>query len=146
MCYIIHYVISPIYDQRRGFTGALFFHLSRVDKLKRLHSYIFKKIQFTQYKQIVDTNSNKMASLDKSLDDIISSSKRGRKFTPKRGIKKGSLAGGKVGKNLISRKPKPSKPTPKQAERILDASYATKVVVYGLPKDISSDAVKVCNN
>lgn len=84
-----------------------------------------------------------MASLDKSLDDIISSTKRGKKFIPKRPAKKTGLTGGKASKNLISKK-KVTKPTAKQAERLLDASYATKVVVYGLPKDLSSDAVKVC--
>lgn len=82
-----------------------------------------------------------MASLDKSLDDIISS-KKPRKFTK-------SVKTGKAGKpvrnskNLISKKPK-AKVTAEIKQRVLDATYATKVVVYGLPKDIHLDAIRVC--
>lgn len=85
-----------------------------------------------------------MSSLDKSLDDIIKSKKSVRSTKAGRG------ASGKVGKKVGSSKKKPivsfRKPTPSVPRDTapVDMSYATKVVVYGLPKDIKSDAIKVC--
>jgi THO complex subunit 4 len=77
------------------------------------------------------------SALDQSLDEILSSK-------PKRPVqKKKQVAKSKVGKAVI--KPKTQKKTAASAPAaILDASYATKVVVYGLPRDIKQDAIKVC--
>lgn len=80
------------------------------------------------------------ASLDKSLDDIISSNKKTSKV---RATKKTAKVGKKVGsankKAIVSFK----KPAPKAAP-VLDLSYATKVVAQGLPKDIKQDGIRVC--
>ncbi|ODV95817.1 hypothetical protein PACTADRAFT_2125, partial [Pachysolen tannophilus NRRL Y-2460] len=77
------------------------------------------------------------AQLDRSLDEIISSSKQSK---PKRFNKS------KVGKSLNTKRSVVkinNKPTPKAPrQNVIDASYATKVVVYGLPKDIKQDAIK----
>ena len=83
-------------------------------------------------------------SLDKSLDDIISSSRKSIKS--RRATRVGKVA--KSGKSVGSASKKPivsfkkSTPVPKTAQ--VDLSYATKVVVSGLPKDIRADAIKVC--
>lgn len=84
-----------------------------------------------------------MSALDKSLDEILSSK-------PKKQFKKKPAAAGKnkVGK-LVSKKAvnskSPASATPlKKGTGVLDASYATKVVVHGLPRDIKQDAIKVC--
>lgn len=89
-------------------------------------------------------------ALDKSLDDIISSQKKAR--PAKKVVAKKSKPG--ISKNISkkatpksNKKPvvsfkKPAAPAP--AATTLDASYATKVVVHGLPKDIKLDAIKVC--
>ncbi|KAI5952430.1 YRA1 [Candida jiufengensis] len=92
------------------------------------------------------------ASLDKSLDDIISSSKKTFKGGNKRqGSKFGGNKGNqnKVGKKLVgNKKKKPSvsfnRPTaPKPvATPAFDLSYATKVNVSGLPKDLKQDNIK----
>lgn len=92
------------------------------------------------------------AALDKSLDDIISSLKKARpakKVVAKKskpGITK-NIRKKVVPKSNNNKKPvvsfkKPAAPAP--AANTLDASYATKVVVHGLPKDIKLDAIKVC--
>lgn len=82
-----------------------------------------------------------MASLDKSLDDIISST-RGKRFSGKKKI---------VGKKQVNKttlKPKTfqklANKATARASTLLDSSYATKVVVYGLPKDLKQDSIKVC--
>ncbi|CAK9439448.1 uncharacterized protein LODBEIA_P35630 [Lodderomyces beijingensis] len=94
------------------------------------------------------------ASLDKSLDDIISSTKK--TFKSKRpDAKIGAGAKGnhnKVGKKLTTGAVKSRKPTtvsfnrpnaPKAAAAPeIDLSYATKVNVSGLPKDLKFDNVK----
>ena len=83
-------------------------------------------------------------SRDKSLDDIISSSRKSIKS--RRATRVGKVA--KTGKSVGSASKKPivsfkkSTPVPKTA--LVDLSYATKVVVSGLPKDIRADAIKVC--
>lgn len=81
------------------------------------------------------------ATLDKSLDDIIKSSK------PKKVLNKKREAPSKVGK-AVGKKPKAaSKPKPvvqTENRNVIDVSYATKVMVYGLPRDIKQDAIKVC--
>lgn len=87
-----------------------------------------------------------MSALDKSLDDIISTSKKpfkGKKFVNKK------ISTNKVGKKVGASNKKPivsfkkAAPAAKQ-EPSVDLSYATKVVVYGLPRDIKQDAIKVC--
>lgn len=94
------------------------------------------------------------ASLDKSLDDIISSSKK--TFKSRRpGAKVGAKSNqNKVGKKLTNGKAK--KPAtvsfnkPKAAAAVaaaapaIDLSYATKVNVTGLPRDLKHDNVRVC--
>ncbi|CAI5758630.1 unnamed protein product [Candida verbasci] len=83
------------------------------------------------------------ASLDKSLDDIIKSKPRTTKFGKK----------SKVGKNLTNKHKKPvgasfnrpKGPPPAAAAAALpafDLSYATKVNVSGLPKDLKQENVK----
>lgn len=77
------------------------------------------------------------ASLDKSLDDIISTGRKQRKSLPKK-TGKNLVNRKKVGKQIVKRKPAPV------VQKEIDINSATKVVVYGLPKDIKIDAVKVC--
>lgn len=100
------------------------------------------------------------AALEKSLDDIISSSRNAKKAASKRkpvgrassksktsvtvagkgtgkAQKKNTLAGtnGKVAKVSV----------PKAAlSPSIDVSQATKVVAHGLPTDLKQDVVKVC--
>ncbi|KAI3406150.1 YRA1 [Candida oxycetoniae] len=95
------------------------------------------------------------AALDKSLDDIISSSKK--TFKSRRpGAKLGAKGSqNKVGKKLVgnkSRKPasvsfnRPNAPKSASAAVVvpaIDLSYATKVNVSGLPKDLKLDNVRV---
>ncbi|KAI5949518.1 YRA1 [Candida theae] len=96
------------------------------------------------------------ASLDRSLDDIISSSKKSFK-SRRPGAKIGGARGNqsKVGKKLVGNKPKkiatfkrPSGPSPKLATAAavatpaFDLSYATKVNVTGLPKDLKQDNIR----
>lgn len=88
-----------------------------------------------------------MASLDKSLDDIIASSKRGKKFNVKKGKSIVKRPVGQLAKPGL--KPKTlaklnNARVNNDKPNLLDGSYATKVVVYGLPKDIKQDAIKVC--
>lgn len=83
-----------------------------------------------------------MSALDQSLDEILSS--KPKKVQQK---KKPVVASSKVGKAV--QKPKAQQQKQKQQQQqkpsqILDASFATKVIVYGLPKDIKQDAIKVC--
>lgn len=81
------------------------------------------------------------AALDKTLDDIISSTRKAKKVaTKKKAVGKGV---GKVQKkqqvvSFKKAKPAPAKPA------ALDLSYATKVVAHGLPRDLKQDAIKVC--
>lgn len=88
-----------------------------------------------------------MSSLDKSLDDIISTT---RKSVKSKNLNRGG--NGKIGKKVGASTKKPivsfKKSTPVGPKKAvtLDMSYATKVVVYGLPKDIKLDAIKVCLN
>lgn len=81
------------------------------------------------------------ASLDKSLDDIISSAKRAKRAP------KGKAVGKAVGKGVGKAK-KPAavsfKKEKAQTAPAFDISYATKVMAHGLPRDIKGDAVKVC--
>ncbi|CAD1812160.1 RNA recognition motif family protein [Candida parapsilosis] len=97
------------------------------------------------------------ASLDKSLDDIISSSKKSFK-SRRPGAKIGGGAKGnqnKVGKKLVGNKTKktatfkrPNGPKPAAAAAAaaavpaFDLSYATKVNVTGLPKDLKQDNIR----
>lgn len=80
-----------------------------------------------------------MASLDQSLDEILSSK-------PKRQFKKKTPVGkAKVGKTVGKPKVNLKKPVKSASkESVLDASFANKVIVYNLPKDIKQDAIKVC--
>lgn len=82
-------------------------------------------------------------SLDKSLDDIISSTRKAKRATRVGKVGKTTKTGKKVGS--ANKKPIVSFKKPAVAEKPqLDLSYATKVVVSGLPKDIRADAIKVC--
>lgn len=100
------------------------------------------------------------ASLDKSLDDIISSSKKSfksRRPSAKIGGARGNQ--NKVGKKLVGNKTKktatfkrPNGPKPAAASAAaaaavpaFDLSYATKVNVTGLPKDLKQDNIRVCS-
>lgn len=80
------------------------------------------------------------SALDQSLDEILSSK-------PKRvqQKKKQQPAKSKVSKAVVKpQQQKKAKATPTGPASMLDASsYATKVIVYGLPKDIKQDAIKV---
>jgi THO complex subunit 4 len=87
-----------------------------------------------------------MSALDQSLDEIISSK-------PKKQFRKKANLGNKakVGKAVAKPAGKPTKkaaaPIKAAAQNnVLDVSYATKVVVYHLPKDIKTDAIKVCSS
>ena len=92
------------------------------------------------------------ASLDKSLDDIISSIKK--TFKSKRpGAKFGAKGGNRVGKKIggtnnnkkpIAKFNKPAAAAVAAAVPAIDLSYATKVNVSGLPKDLKHDNIKVC--
>ncbi|ESX00053.1 hypothetical protein KL918_005240 [Ogataea parapolymorpha] len=84
-----------------------------------------------------------MSSLEQSLDAIIASSKKpALKKKPFKGTKK-TVKPTKVGKAAAGKNAKKpivlSKPAPAPASAV---DYASKVVVYGLPKDIKNDAVK----
>ncbi|EEQ44502.1 THO complex subunit 4 [Candida albicans P78042] len=90
------------------------------------------------------------ASLDKSLDDIISSNKK--TFKSKRpGAKFGAKGGNRVGKKIggtnnnkkpIAKFNKPAAAAAAAAVPAIDLSYATKVNVSGLPKDLKHDNIK----
>ncbi|KAG8203478.1 hypothetical protein GWM34_01616 [Candida africana] len=90
------------------------------------------------------------ASLDKSLDDIISSNKK--TFKSKRpGAKFGAKGGNRVGKKIggtnnnkkpIAKFNKPAAAAVAAAVPAIDLSYATKVNVSGLPKDLKHDNIK----
>lgn len=82
------------------------------------------------------------ALLDKSLDEILSSSKKvNRRKTNRVGKKP-------VAKAALAKKT-PTGPAKKpvvfpKSKPVVDTSYATKVIVHNLPKDIKQDAIKVC--
>ena len=90
------------------------------------------------------------ASLDKSLDDIISSNKK--TFKSKRpGAKFGAKGGNRVGKKIGGTNNNKTNSQIQQtcccyaaAVPAIDLSYATKVNVSGLPKDLKHDNIKVC--
>jgi THO complex subunit 4 len=85
-----------------------------------------------------------MSALDKSLDDIIKSSGK-KSIKPKKFANKSKPT--KVGKSLRTTQKKPvSFKKVAVAKPTVDLSYATKVVVYGLPKDLKQDNIKVCSH
>lgn len=82
-----------------------------------------------------------MSALDKSLDDILASKPK-KQFKKRAPVAKAKV-GKAVGKPKVNlRKQTQTKATTKDS--VLDASYANKVIVYNLPKDIKQDAIKVC--
>lgn len=97
-------------------------------------------------------------ALEKSLDDIISSSRKARKVASKQ--KTGKTTGkttaakavgkvtGKAQKKsaVVAKSGKTAKPTlvKSAAAPAIDLSAATKVVAHGLPMDLKQDVVKVC--
>lgn len=83
-----------------------------------------------------------MSALDQSLDDILSSKpkKQFRKRTPVAKAKVGKT----VGKPKVNLRKQLQTKGAAPKGSVLDASYANKVVVYHLPKDIKQDAIKVC--
>ncbi|GEQ72050.1 hypothetical protein JCM33374_g5736 [Metschnikowia sp. JCM 33374] len=87
-------------------------------------------------------------ALDKSLDDIISSSRKARRVANN----KKKTAGKGVGK-AQKKAPVATKKAPKQATKqasarpvavvsAVDLTYATKVVAHGLPKDLRQENIK----
>ncbi|ODV78570.1 uncharacterized protein CANTADRAFT_53499 [Suhomyces tanzawaensis NRRL Y-17324] len=84
-----------------------------------------------------------MSTLDKSLDEIISSTKKTRKVAPKAG--KANKVGKKIGslnkKPIVSFKKSPAVVAATKAAT-LDLSAANKVVVYNLPRDLKQDNIK----
>ncbi|KAF7581525.1 putative RNA annealing protein [Clavispora lusitaniae] len=86
-------------------------------------------------------------ALDKSLDDIISSSRKTKKVQANRKKTVGKAVGKGVGK-AQKKQPvvtfKKSKPAaaPKAATPAIDLTYATKVVAHGLPRDLKQENVK----
>lgn len=98
------------------------------------------------------------SALEKSLDDIISSSKKARKVNNKKkvvGRTTAKTAGKTIGKGtgkaqkktvLANKNGKPAKTSvPRKAiASTLDVSHATKVVAHNLPTDLKQDVVKVC--
>ncbi|KAK6202312.1 uncharacterized protein RJT21DRAFT_118320 [Scheffersomyces amazonensis] len=93
-----------------------------------------------------------MSALDKSLDDIISSSKStrrvGRKFgkgVAKQSNKVGKKVGGpnsKAKKSAVAIFKKPEPAVAAALSAAIDTSYATKVVASNLPKDLKQENVK----
>ncbi|KAK6459234.1 uncharacterized protein RJT20DRAFT_4811 [Scheffersomyces xylosifermentans] len=82
-----------------------------------------------------------MSALDKSLDDIISSTKKpGRKTKGTKPNKVGKKVGSANKKPIVSFKKSTNAAT--AAKAAIDVSYATKVVVSGLPKDLKQDNIK----
>lgn len=83
------------------------------------------------------------AALDKSLDDIISSTRKAKKAAAKKTVGKG--IGKAPKKQVVSFKK--DKPAPKKtpAAPAVDLTYATKVVAQGLPRDLKQDNIKVCS-
>lgn len=84
------------------------------------------------------------AALDKSLDDIISSTRKAKKVAAKKktvGKAVGKGVGKAQKKQTISFKKE--KPTTNKVASV-DYTYATKVVANGLPRDLKQDNVKVC--
>lgn len=83
------------------------------------------------------------ANLDKALDEIIDSQKkpvrRPNKNAPRK-VAKSVTAGRRRGPAAGVRKSVPVE----RATSMLEAAYATKVNVEGLPRDIKEDAVRVC--
>lgn len=79
------------------------------------------------------------AALDKSLDDIISSTRRAKKVAAKKKP---------VGKGIGKPQKKPivaiKKTKPAPSSPAVDLTYATKVVAHGLPRDLKQDNIKVC--
>lgn len=87
-----------------------------------------------------------MSALDKSLDEILSEKPK-RNFNNK---KRATVGKAKVGKTSAAKpkgkaSPKAAAPKAAPAKQVIDVSYATKVNVYNLPKDIKQDAIKVCS-
>lgn len=95
-----------------------------------------------------------MSSLDKSLDDIISTTRKSapaRKFGKAKPTKVGKKVGASTKKPIVSFKKGTAAAAAalaaakaKKQAATVDLSYATKVVVYNLPKDLKQDNVKVC--
>lgn len=91
------------------------------------------------------------ATLDKSLDDIISSGKKTRVANKKRvaAARPATKVGKKVGSAkkpiVLQKKATPAGPSAAAIAKHLDLTYATKVVVHGLPRDIKQDGIKVCS-
>lgn len=82
------------------------------------------------------------AALDKSLDDIISSTRKAKKVAnKKKAVGKGV---GKVQKKQVVSFKKDKPATKKAAAPAVDLSDATKVVAQGLPRDLKQQNVKVC--
>ncbi|ODV61138.1 RNA-binding protein YRA1 ASCRUDRAFT_13510 [Ascoidea rubescens DSM 1968] len=89
------------------------------------------------------------SAMDRSLDDIIASKPRksfNRKFVPKKSsgsrITKANHASSSKLKTSFNTSKKVAPVSLQSSLSTLDASYATKCVVYGLPKDIKQDSIK----
>lgn len=96
------------------------------------------------------------AALEKSLDDIIASSRKAKKVTNKKKVAgrtvtsktSGKIAGKTGGRNqkkgaIVAKNAKT--PLPKKAGApTMDLKQATKVVAHGLPVDLKVDTIRVC--
>lgn len=82
------------------------------------------------------------AALDKSLDDIIASTRKAKKVAAKK--KTVGKGVGKVNKKSVVTFKKAQPPAKKVPSPSLDLTYATKVVAQGLPRDLKQENVKVC--
>ncbi|KAJ8145654.1 hypothetical protein METSCH_D01540 [Metschnikowia aff. pulcherrima] len=85
-------------------------------------------------------------ALDKSLDDIISSSRKARKVANNKKKTVGKGVGKAQRKPAVAVKKAQKPATPRSAAVVagVDLTYATKVVAHGLPKDLRQENIKVC--
>ncbi|KAM9911430.1 hypothetical protein OXX80_008703 [Metschnikowia pulcherrima] len=83
-------------------------------------------------------------ALDKSLDDIISSSRKARKVANNKKKTVGKGVGKAQRKPAVAVKKAQKPATPRSAAVVagVDLTYATKVVAHGLPKDLRQENIK----
>lgn len=90
-------------------------------------------------------------ALDKSLDEIIANGRSARRPNKANKAKQaGKLRGSGTAKTAGISKKQQQQVSKKAVAQLLqkaaayDASYATKVIVTGLPKDLTKQMIKVC--
>lgn len=97
------------------------------------------------------------AALEKSLDDIIASSRKAKKATNKKKVvgrsvtakTSGKIAGKTGGRTqkkgaIVAKTTKSAKVPKKTVAPTMDLKQATKVVAHGLPVDLKLDTIRVC--